>query len=141
MGLVGLPASLFLYWLLLHYKKGDWFPKRGLLRLLIAGAVSVVLAVVLTLPIDGTIALVRMGILSNLSEWIRVANESPEAFAEMIQNASSNVQPSFLWVLIGMFFSAGLLEEGLKFLTCRVAIRNVTKGRFFCHNCSRYGAR
>ena len=123
MGIISLPVSVFLYWLMLHYKKEDPFPKGGLLRLLIAGVVCVGLSIVLTIPIDGIISFIRLGILSDLSGWLQAVKDGSEAITALVQNASANAQPTFLWTLISMFFSAGLLEEGLKFLTCRIAIR------------------
>ena len=123
MGFVGLPVSIFLYWLMLHHKKNEPFPKHGILRLLIAGAVSVVLSVILAIPIDGAMSFLHLGILSDLSGWTHAVGEGAEATAAFLQNANSNVRPTFLWTLISMFFSAGLLEEGLKFLTCRIAVR------------------
>lgn len=41
----------------------------------------------------------------------------------MVRDATQNGDSSFSFQLISMFFTAGLLEEGLKFLTCRAAIR------------------
>ena len=41
----------------------------------------------------------------------------------MTQNLPAGSLSSTLWNMIDMFFAAGLLEEGLKFATCRIAIR------------------
>ena len=123
MGLVSLPVSIFLYWLVLHPKKDDPFPKSGFLRLLIAGAVSVGLSVLLTVPINGILSFIQLGLFSDISGWSQAFKNGPAAVTELIQNASKNTRPTFLWILVNMFFSAGLLEEGLKYLTCRAAIR------------------
>lgn len=42
MGLVSLPISALLYWLVLRPKREAPFPKGGIIRLVIAGAVSLV---------------------------------------------------------------------------------------------------
>ena len=123
MGLISIPFSVFSYWLMLHAKKEDPAPKRGLLRLLIAGALSVVLSIVLNIPLSAIISFFRFGVLSNPDEWLSAIRTDPAALTEMVQNAKNNIQPTFLFNLISMFITAGLLEEGLKFLTCRTAIR------------------
>ncbi len=123
MGFISLPVSLFLYWLMLRPKREDPFPKGGLIRLLLAGAVSVALSVLLNLPFSGIVSVFRLGVLSDPGKWLSAIRNDPASFQEMFQNAVANTKPTFLWELLSMFFTAGLLEEGLKFLTCRVAIR------------------
>ena len=123
MGFVTLPISGFLYWLMLRSKKESPFPKWGLLRLLIAGAVCVILAVPLNMVLSGIISFSRLGVLTDPAPWISAFRESPASLGEMIREASKNTQPTFFQELINMFFTAGLLEEGLKFFTCRIAVR------------------
>ena len=95
MGLISLPVTLFLYWLMLHYKKEAPFPKWGLLCLVIAGAVSALLASLLYAPV------------SSAASYIY---------------GTENDKASFQWNLLNMFLTAGLIEEALKFITCRIAI-------------------
>lgn len=94
MGLVSLPIILFLYWLVFHYKKNEPFPKWGVLSLLLAGAASAFLASVTYTPVSSV--------------------------ASAIYGAGK--EETFLWNLLNMFMTAGLVEEALKFLTCRIAI-------------------
>ncbi len=63
MGFISLPVSLFLYWLMLRPKREGPFPKGGLIRLLLAGAVSVGLSVILNLPLSGLVSVFRLGVL------------------------------------------------------------------------------
>ncbi len=121
--LISLAFSIFLYWLILHNKKNEPFPKGGLVRLLFAGIVSVLLASILTFPISGIFLMARLGVFSNLSVWLQAVNEGSEALTKLIQEALSTHPETFLSNLTGMFFGAGLLEEGLKYLTCRIAVR------------------
>ena len=123
MGFICLPVSLFLFWLMLRPKREDPFPKGGLIRLLLAGAVSVGVSIVLNLPLSGLVSVFRLGVLSDPGKWLSALRSDPAALSEMLQNASRDTRPTFLWELISMFFTAGLLEEGLKFLTCRIAVR------------------
>ena len=123
MGFISLPVSAFLYWLMLRSKKENPFPKSGFFLLLIAGAISVGVSVVLNLPLSGIVSFFHLGILSDLDRWTLAIKENPAAISEMVQNALKNTPPTFFWKLIDMFFAAGLLEEGLKFLTCRLVIR------------------
>ena len=121
--LISLAVSFFLYWLILHNKKNDPFPKGGVLRLVIAGGVSVLLASILMFPISGIILLIRLGVFSNISIWMQAVEEGTDALAALIQETVGNHPPTFFSNLVSMFFSAGLLEEGLKYLTCRIAVR------------------
>ncbi|MCR5447865.1 MAG: PrsW family intramembrane metalloprotease [Solobacterium sp.] len=121
--LFSLAVSFFLYWLILQNKKNDPFPKGGVLRLVIAGTVSVLLATILTFPIGGIIMMIRFGVFRDISIWMQAAKEGSEALAALAQETVRNHPPTFFANLINMFFSAGLLEEGLKYLTCRIAVR------------------
>ena len=123
MGFICLPVSLFLYWLMLRPKREGPFPKGGLIRLLLAGAVSVGLSIVLNLPFSAIVSVFRLGVLSDPGKWLSALQSDPASLSEMLRNASRDTRPTFLWELISMFFTAGLLEEGLKFLTCRIAVR------------------
>ncbi|MCR5095551.1 MAG: PrsW family intramembrane metalloprotease [Erysipelotrichaceae bacterium] len=123
MGFIGLPVSIFLYWLMPRPKKEAPFPKGGLLRLVIAGAVSVLLSTLISVPVSMLIALLRTGTSLNLREVFLLAQSDPAAAKEMIQSISGGPWSKAIWSVINMFFSAGLLEEGLKYLTCRKAIK------------------
>ncbi len=123
MGLIGLPISLFLYWLMLRSKKESPFPKYGLLRLLIAGTVSVVLSSIISMPVSLVLELARSGAFSDFSGFIQSAISNPEALKESMQSLDGNALSATLWAMLNMFLSAGLLEEGLKCLSCRIAIR------------------
>lgn len=123
MGFIGLPVTIFLLWLMLRPRRNNPLPRGGLIRLVIAAAVSVVVSIILTLPTSGITLFLRMGIFSDLDGWIQNLHEGPEVFEEAVKNAVSSIQPSFFWNFINMFISSGLLEEGLKFLTCRIAVR------------------
>ena len=95
MGLISLPVIAFLYWLMLHYKKDAPFPKWGVLCLILAGAASALLASLIYTPVS--------------------------SFASLIYGAG-NDKTSFRWNLLNMFLTAGICEEALKFLTCRIVI-------------------
>ena len=123
MGLISIPFSAFLYWLMLRSGKEVPFPKRGLLLLLLAGAGSVILSIILTVPLSAIVSFFRLGVFTNPGEWLSAIRTDPAAVNELVQNAKNSIRPTFLFNLISMFFTAGLLEEGLKFLTCRGAIR------------------
>ncbi len=122
-GLVGIPVSASLYWLMLRYRREAPFPKGGLLRLIMAAVFSVLIAGIVSVPVTGIIMLGRLGVFSDLSGWLQTMKNDPEAILEMIQDLDRNALSATLWSMINMFFSAGLPEEGLKFLTCRTAIR------------------
>ncbi|MBQ6560182.1 MAG: PrsW family intramembrane metalloprotease [Erysipelotrichaceae bacterium] len=123
MGFVGLPISIALYWLMLRPKKNDPFPKGGLFRLIIAAAISVVLSSVLSLPISFLVSLIRSGALADIPGLIEMIEQDPEAFKGLVYNADGTAPTLTVRSIVDMFFSAGLLEEGLKYLTCRIAIR------------------
>lgn len=95
MGFISLPVIIFLYWLMLHYKKDAPFPKWGVLLLMLAGAVSALLAALLYNPLISVASLIY---------------------------GTESAKPSFQWNLLSMFLTAGLIEEGLKYLSCRIAI-------------------
>ena len=84
MGFVSLPVIVFLYWLMLHYKKNSPFPKGGVLLLVLAGGASALIASLLYKPITSV--------------------------ASSIYGAETP-QPSFQWNLLHMFLTAGLAEE------------------------------
>ena len=123
MGLIGVPVSFALYWVMLRGKKDDPFPKWGLLRLVIAGVISMVAASLLSMPISGVLAFIQAGTVTDLGGLIQIIKTDPEVLQEMIEKSNNTEAAKFFWRFIGMFFSAGLLEEGLKYLTCRIAIR------------------
>jgi len=122
-GLVGLPVSLFLYWLVLRPKKDAPFPKGGLLFLLIAGAASVAISTVLTLPISAVMALLRTGAITDPVGWLQTIQADPGSFKETLENSTASDAVELAWHVANMFFGAGLLEEGLKFLTGRIATK------------------
>ena len=65
----------------------------------------------------------RIGTAADVPGLSEALRDNPAVFQEMITEAAKSLRPSFLWNLADMFVSAALLEEGLKFLTCRIAIR------------------
>ncbi len=99
------------------------FPKRGWIRLVVAAVVSVVLSTVLSMPISAVIAIARSGAFSDFSGWIKTIQADPQAAREMMNNLSEGPLMGTPWNMVDMLFGAALLEEGLKFLTCRIAIR------------------
>lgn len=123
LGFIGLPISIALYWLVLRPKRQSPFPKTGLIRLAIATVISVALSTLLTLPISGVITLARTGVFSDFSGFLETLKSNPGVLKEMTANLADKPLPGTLWNMVDMFFGAGLLEEGLKFLTCRLAIR------------------
>ena len=123
MGLVGLPISAALYWLMLRPKKVSPFPKRGLLRLLIAAAISVIVSSLLSLPVSILVALIRSGALADIPGLIETMKNDPETFSSLVTDTSGSTLTRTFRSIIDMFFSAALPEEGLKYLTCRIAIR------------------
>ncbi|MBR4461884.1 MAG: PrsW family intramembrane metalloprotease [Erysipelotrichaceae bacterium] len=123
MGFVGLPISITLYWLMLRSKKEDPFPKGGLLRLLIAAVISVALSSILSLPMSMIVAIFRSGALKDLPGFIELIQNDPSVLKQMMENTDSGILSMTVRSIVDMFFSAGLLEEGLKYLTCRMAIR------------------
>ena len=122
-GLVGLPISIALYWIVLRPKKDNPFPKGGLFRLLIAALISVVLSSILSLPISILVSLIRSGALADIPGLIEMIKDNPEAFGELVNGTGGSNLAMTLRSIVDMFFSAALLEEGLKYLTCRAAIR------------------
>lgn len=123
MGLICLPVSLFLYWLMLHPKKEAPFPKGGFAFLLIAGGVSVLFSSLLSMPVSALVEFVRLGAVSDPQRWIHALKEGTQVFSTLLKETIANNPPSFFATMVSMFFSAGLMEEGLKFMTCRTAIR------------------
>ncbi len=123
MGFIGLPISLFLYWLMLRSKKESPFPKWGLFRLMIGAVFCIAISTVLSMPISLIITLFRTGAFVDFSGWLQAIRENPAVFKEMTQNLDATPLQATFWSIINMFFSAGLLEEGLKYLACRFAIR------------------
>ena len=122
-GLVGLPISIALYWIVLRPKKDNPFPKGGLFRLLIAALISVVLSSILSLPISILVSLIRSGALADIPGLIEMIKDNPETFGELVNGTGGSNLAMTLRSIVDMFFSAALLEEGLKYLTCRAAIR------------------
>ena len=108
---------------MLRPKKEAPFPKGGLFFLLIAGLVSVILSSLISMPISAAIEFIRLGATSDPQKLILLLRENPQGFADYFKEISADNPPNFFATLISMFFSAGLLEEGLKYLTCRIAIR------------------
>ena len=120
MGLVGLPISIALYWLVLRPKKNDPFPKGGLVKLAIAALISVALASLLSMPVSVLVSLVRSGALADLPGLLDKIRDDPEV---VVGSMGGSIPAMTVWSIVDMFFSAALLEEGLKYLTCRIAIR------------------
>ena len=123
MGLVGLPISIALYWLVLRPKKDDPFPKRGLLRLVIAAVVSIILSSLLSMPVSILVSLIRSGALKDIPGLIEMIKNDPEAFQDLVSGTGGSNLAKTIRAVVDMLFSAALLEEGLKYITCRIAIR------------------
>lgn len=123
MGFIGLPISVALYWLMLRPKKETPFPKGGLLCLVIAAVICVILSSILSMPISIIVEIFRTGAFMDLPGLIKTLQNDPGAFKEMMDSTRGGLLSMTIWAMIDMFFAAGLLEEGLKYLTCRFAIR------------------
>ena len=123
MGLIGVPVAAFLYWLILRPKKEVPFPKWGIIRLIIAAIISVIVSSLVSMPISAVISFARAGLLSDFSKVIEAAKTNPGTIKEMLHITDPSMTSRAFWSIVTMFFSAGLLEEGLKCLTCRWAVR------------------
>ena len=120
--IISLPVSLLLFWLVLKPKKADPFPKGGLWRLLIAGALSTVVAAILSQTFSLIIAAIRIG-PANVAETINRMRTDMAAAGDFLQSLSFNKKRSPLMTLLSTMITAGLLEELCKYFACRVAIR------------------
>lgn len=109
--------------MLLRIKKENPFSKRGLVLLVIAGAVCTAVATLVTLPISAVIMLVRSGAAANPLDLVQSVQADSQAIKEMLEAPQGGGFSWFIWTLIDMFFSAALVEEGLKFITCRIACK------------------
>ena len=123
MGFVGLPISIALYWVVMRPKKDDPFPKGGLVRLVIAAVVSLILSSFLSMPISILVSLVRSGALKDIPGLVELIQNDPEAFQALIDGTVGSNLAKTGRSIVDMLFAAALLEEGLKYLTCRIAIR------------------
>lgn len=120
--ILSLPVSLLLGWLLLRIKRDDPFPKGGVRRLLLAGAVSAVAACILYAVLAAALVLIRIG-PNTAGELIRLLRDDPAAAAERMNSLSAALHaPSPLWTLFTTFVTAGLQEELCKYLACRIVI-------------------
>jgi len=104
-------------------KRDSPFPKAGLIRLVIAAVISVIVSTVLSLPVSAITTIARAGAFSDFFGWIETIRNNPGSFKEMTENLAGGPLSGTIWNMVDMFFSAGLMEEGIKFLTCRIAIR------------------
>ena len=120
--IISLPVSLLLFWLVLKPKKADPFPKGGLWRLLIAGALSTVVAAILSQTFSLIIAAIRIG-PANVAETINRMRTDMAAAGDFLQSLSFNKKRSPLMTLLSTMITAGLLEELCKYYACRAAIR------------------
>ena len=120
--IISLPVSLLLFWLVLKLKKADPFPKGGLWRLLIAGALSTVVAAILSQTFSLIIAAIRIG-PANVAETINRMRTDMAAAGDFLQSLSFNKKRSPLMTLLSTMITAGLLEELCKYYACRAAIR------------------
>ena len=120
--IISLPVSLLLLWLVLKPKKDDPFPKGGIRRLLIAGAISTILSAVLAQVIGFSLAAIRIG-PGAFFDIIQTLRGDPAKGNELLASLSANKVRSPLWTLFTTLVTAGLLEELFKYLACRTAIR------------------
>ncbi len=120
--IISLPVSLLLFWLVLKPKKPDPFPKGGLWRLLIAGAISTVFATILSHMFSLVIVAIRIG-PDNVAEFINRMRTDMATAGDFLQSLSLNKTKSPLMTLLSTMITAGLLEELCKYFACRVAIR------------------
>ena len=120
--IISLPISLLLLWLVLKPKKDDSFPKGGLWRLLIAGAISTILSAILSQVLSLSLAAIRIG-PGTFFDAIQTFRSDPAKGNELMANLSANKVPSPLWTLFTTLITAGLLEELFKYFACRAAIR------------------
>lgn len=120
--IISLPVSLLLLWLVLKPKKDDPFPKGGMRRLLIAGAISTILSGVLSQVFGFSLAAIRIG-PGTLSNIIQTFRADPAKGNELLASLSANKVRSPLWTLFTTMVTAGLLEELCKYFSCRTAIR------------------
>ena len=90
---------------------------------LYAGLISIAVSTVLSMPISAVLMAIRTGAFSDPGSWVQAASSDVNAFKEMVENTEGSGASEILWRFVDMLFSAAMLEEGLKFLTCRIAIR------------------
>ena len=105
--------SLLLLWLVLKPKKDDPFPKGGIRRLLIAGAISTILSAVLAQVIGFSLAAIRIG-PGAFFDIIQTLRGDPAKGNELLASLSANKVRSPLWTLFTTLVTAGLLEELFK---------------------------
>ena len=121
--LISIPVSLLLFWLILGWKKRDPFPKGGLLRLLVFGALSCVAAAFLYQILSFLLAAVRIG-PGRLVQIFRLLQTDPSQAQEEMSSISASLgTPSPLRTLFTTLVTAGLLEELCKFSAYRISIR------------------
>ena len=94
--IISLPISLLLLWLVLKPKKDDSFPKGGLWRLLIAGAISTILSAILSQVLSLSLAAIRIG-PGTFFDAIQTFRSDPAKGNELMANLSANKVPSPLW--------------------------------------------
>ena len=110
--IISLPISLLLLWLVLKPKKDDSFPKGGLWRLLIAGAISTILSAILSQVLSLSLAAIRIG-PGTFFDAIQTFRSDPAKGNELMANLSANKVPSPLWTLFTTLITAGLRKEGM----------------------------
>ena len=120
--IISLPVSLLLLWLVLRPKKVDPFPRGGLRRLLVAGAVCTLAAGILYAVLAAALVLIRIG-PDTAREIFRLLRDDPAAAAELMDSLRASISARTpLWTLFTTFVTAGLLEELCKYFACRAVI-------------------
>lgn len=120
--LVSLPVSLILLWIVLAPKKTDPFPKGGLLRLFVAGAICTVVASVLYFILAAALTVSRIG-TDAAAQIVNALKTDPNSVPALLASIKSARAQTPLQVLFATFITAGLLEELCKYFAGRAAIR------------------
>ena len=120
--IISLPVSLLLLWLVLKPKKNDPFPKGGLARLFLAGALSTILSSVVYLLLVGLILAIRIG-PERITQLVDMFRTDPAGVPALLESISPSRERSPLYVLFTTLITAGLLEELSKYIAARAAIR------------------
>ncbi|MBO6041232.1 MAG: PrsW family intramembrane metalloprotease [Oscillospiraceae bacterium] len=122
--LISLPVSLLLLWLVLKPKKDDPYPRGGVARLLVAGALSTVVASVVSLLLSGLIALIRIG-PATVAQIFRILQDDPYSLHGFLDSVSPSREVSPLRVLFITLITVGLVEELSKYVACRTVIHRL----------------
>ncbi len=119
-GLLSLPVSIILVWWLVKIKKEPRFEVKDIVRMLIFGALSCVLASALSLVIMIWSALNLIG-LDTIKEMV-AHPENAQAIVDQIK-ANSDTGFSLARVIRNSMLLIALPEEGFRFLCLQLAVR------------------